>query len=125
MTRNYESQDLDGCVQLLIEAYNCEPWNNHWTEETGKRYLDEFALSRNFVGFVATEHEELVGAMFAHRKTWWTNDKVFVDELFIKPVFKAKAMARLYATWRGLWPFKGFSQTYIVDESLYARQDLL
>lgn len=31
------------------------------------------------------ESEEIVGAMFAHRKSWWTNDEIFVDELFIKP----------------------------------------
>ena len=31
------------------------------------------------------EADEIVGAMFAHRKTWWTNDEIFIDELFIKP----------------------------------------
>jgi aminoglycoside 6'-N-acetyltransferase I len=31
------------------------------------------------------EADEIVGVMFAHRKTCWTNDEIFIDELFIKP----------------------------------------
>lgn len=77
--------DIDMCVRLLIATYNPPPWNNHWTEETGKKYLAEFMSNNNFIGFVAVEDDEIVGAMFAHRKVWWTNDEIFIDELFIKP----------------------------------------
>lgn len=77
--------DIDMCVRLLIAAYNPPPWNNHWTEETGKKYLAEFMSNNKFIGFVAVEDDEIVGAMFAHRKVWWTNDEIFIDELFIKP----------------------------------------
>jgi aminoglycoside 6'-N-acetyltransferase I len=77
--------DLEACVNLLIEAYNPSPWNYHWTQETGKKYLSEFICNDNFIGYVLLESEEIIGAMLAHRKTWWTNDEIFVDELFIKP----------------------------------------
>jgi aminoglycoside 6'-N-acetyltransferase I len=77
--------DIEDCVNLLIEAYNPPPWNYHWTKETGKNYLAEFICNNNFISYVILESEEIVGAMFAHRKTWWTNDEIFVDELFIKP----------------------------------------
>ena len=77
--------DIDMCVRLLIATYNPPPWNNHWTEETGKKYLAEFMSNNKFIGFVAVEDDEIVGAMFAHRKVWWTNDEIFIDELFIKP----------------------------------------
>ena len=77
--------DINVCVVLLIAAYNPPPWNDHWTEETGKRYLSDFLASPNFIGYVIIESDEIVGALFAHRKTWWTNDEIFVDELFIRP----------------------------------------
>ena len=77
--------DIDACVTLLIEAYNPPPWNDHWTVETGKRYLSDFISNSNFIGYVVAESDEIVGAMFARRKVWWTNDEIFVDELFIKP----------------------------------------
>ncbi len=83
--RKLLSDDIDICVELLIATYNPPPWNNHWTEESGKKYLSEFISNNNFIGFVVVEEDEIVGAMFAHRKVWWTNDEIFIDELFIKP----------------------------------------
>jgi len=77
--------DIDACVKLLIATYNPPPWNNRWTEESGKKYLAEFMSNNNFIGFVLEEDNEIVGAMFAHRKVWWTNDEIYIDELFIKP----------------------------------------
>lgn len=85
MIREFQSDDIEKCVDLLIEAYNGEPWNCHWTVETAARYLNEFVSNDNFVGFVICNNEAVVGAMFMHRKTWWTNDELFVDELFITP----------------------------------------
>jgi aminoglycoside 6'-N-acetyltransferase I len=78
-------EDIDACVSILIATYNPPPWNDHWTEETGKRYLSDFVSNTNFIGYVLIESDEIVGAMFARRKIWWTNDEIFVDELFIKP----------------------------------------
>ena len=77
--------DIDTCVKMLIAAYNPPPWNDHWTEETGKKYLSDFISNSKFIGYVVIESDEIVGAMFAHRKPWWTNDEIFIDELFIKP----------------------------------------
>lgn len=77
-------EDIDVCVNMLIVAYNPPPWNEHWTKETGKKYLSDFISNSNFLGYVVVESDEIVGAMFAHRKTWWTNDEIFIDELFIR-----------------------------------------
>lgn len=77
--------DLETCAKLLIATYNPPPWNNHWTVESGKKYLSEFLSNTNFIGFVIEEDDEIMGAMFAHRKVWWTNDEIYIDELFIRP----------------------------------------
>jgi len=90
MIRPYQKEDLSGCVQLLMAAYNGEPWCNHWMEETGSRYLCEFTASRDFVGWVAMENDQLAGALFSHRQTWWTKDELYVNELFVHPDFQGK-----------------------------------
>lgn len=84
MIREIVESDIDSCAELLINAYNCEPWNNNWTQITANRYLHEFFNNINFIGYVYYEKDILVGAIFAHRRTWWTNDEIYVDELFIK-----------------------------------------
>lgn len=88
-------EDIDPCVNLLIAAYNPPPWNDHWTEKTGKKYLSDFIANSNFIGYVVTEADEIVGAMFAHRKTWWTNDEIFIDELFIRPDRQRRGYGKL------------------------------
>ncbi len=83
--REWEQDDGEACVRVLLDAYNREPWNNQWTRETAERYLGEFVSSKDFFGFVACrEGGEVVGAMFAHGKTWWTGDEAYVDELFVR-----------------------------------------
>ncbi len=84
--RELVPDDIEACVKILMEAYNPPPWNDHWTKETGLRYLSDFMSSSKFIGFAAIEESgEIAGAVFAHRKVWWTNDEIFVDELFIRP----------------------------------------
>lgn len=85
MIREFQPDDMENCARLLVAAYNGEPWNCHWTLETATRYLLEFVACPNFVGFVLCGQNEVLGAMFAHRKAWWTNDELFVDELYIAP----------------------------------------
>lgn len=51
--------------------------------------------SKDFIGFVAVECGEIAGAVFAHRKTWWTNDEIFVDELFVSPDHQGQGCGKL------------------------------
>ena len=88
--RPYQSGDLSGCVQLLMAAYNGDPWRNHWTEETATRYLQDFAQYKGFLGWVTLDNGQLTGALFGRRKVWWTNDELFVDELFVHPDHQGK-----------------------------------
>ena len=78
---------------LLMESYNVEPWGYNWTFGQAVEYLNEYFDRKRFVGFVLCEDDDIVGAMFGHSKTWWTDDLLYIDELFVSPQ-RAKA---------GLW----------------------
>ncbi len=128
MIREFHPDDLETCVHLLIEAYNGEPWNNHWTIETASRYLKEFVSNDKFVGFVICESEVVVGAMFAHRKTWWTNDELYVDELYISPGFQGKGYgerllshAEHYAKSEGLAGLTLLTNRYFPATAFYTK----
>jgi aminoglycoside 6'-N-acetyltransferase I len=128
MIREFHPDDMDTCVHLLIEAYNGEPWNNHWTIETATRYLNEFVSNDNFVGLVICENEAIVGAMFAHRKTWWTNDELFVDELYITPHLQRQGYgerllthAEGYAQSTGLAGLTLLTNRYFPAKAFYAK----
>lgn len=80
--------DLEQCSDLLIQAYNGEPWNNNWTTETAKKYLQEFMDSTRFIGFALLNDNNIIGAAFCHERTWWTNDELYIDELYISPNYQ-------------------------------------
>ena len=128
MIRAYNPGDLVDCVRLLIDAYNGEPWHNHWTPETAERYLSEFVSGNSFVGFVVCEGDSVVGAMFAHRKTWWTNDELFVDEFFIVPAHQRQGYgekllghAERYAKEVGLAGLTLLTNHYMPARTFYAK----
>lgn len=77
------TRDIDKCAAAYLKAYNCAPWNYRWTYENAKDYLLEYISSTQFVGFAFHEDDIIVGALFAHSKTWWTNRQLMVDEFFI------------------------------------------
>ena len=37
-----------------------------------------------FVGYVMVENGEILGALFAREKVWWSGSEVYVEELFVK-----------------------------------------
>jgi aminoglycoside 6'-N-acetyltransferase I len=90
MIRAFQPDDLQTCIRLFIETYSAEPWNNHWSPEAATRYLEEFMANKRFMGFVICDDASIIGALFAHRKTWWTNDELYVDELYIAPRFQGQ-----------------------------------
>lgn len=132
MIREYHPNDLLTCVDLLIEAYNYEPWNCHWTIETATRYLNEFVSNENFVGFVICEGTTIVGAIFAHRKTWWTKDELFVDEIFIAPRYQRQGYgtklldhAEGYARVEGLAGLTLLTDRNMPAAAFYVKHDYL
>lgn len=81
--KSLNRQDIRECAGLLIKSYNQPPWRYNWVQEKAEKYLGEYFDSKQFVGFTLFDEGEMTGAVFAHTKTWWTTDQVYIDELFI------------------------------------------
>ncbi len=85
MIRAMVESDIPQCAEILCAVYNNEMWQCHWTSETAAAYLADYFYASKFVGFVAEDDGEIVGALFAHEKIWWNNSELFIDEMFIRP----------------------------------------
>jgi GNAT superfamily N-acetyltransferase len=81
--RTLTKDDIADCARLLIKSYNQPPWRYNWTSEKAEPYLLEYFDSKQFVGFMLFDKGEMAGAVFAHTKTWWTTDQLYIDEIFI------------------------------------------
>ena len=76
-------QNIGDCTPVFLKAYNGPPWNYGWTAEKAEQYLAEYLGCTQFVGFVLYGEDQAVGAMLGHRKTWWTNQQLMIDEFFV------------------------------------------
>ncbi|MCL1842487.1 MAG: GNAT family N-acetyltransferase [Defluviitaleaceae bacterium] len=83
--KHFCAEDLPACCELYIKVFNNPPWNDKWTKETALRCLGDLAERKRFLGYTLWEDETLVGAIFAHAKTFYTGDEIYIDELFICP----------------------------------------
>lgn len=70
----------------------------------------------------------IVGALFAHRKTWWTNDELFVDEFYITPQRQRQgvgasllAHAEAYAKAEGLAGLTLLTNRYLPAKDFYEK----
>jgi aminoglycoside 6'-N-acetyltransferase I len=79
------TENLDDCIVVFLKSYNQPPWNYHWTYEKAKQYLSEYLECKQFIGFALYDQNQAVGAIFGHKKTWWTNQQLMIDEFFISP----------------------------------------
>ena len=83
--RQLTREDITGCAELITTAYNGPPWNFQWTVSRADKYLNELFDSARFAGFCISEDEKVAAALFGHVKTWWINDILMIDELFVSP----------------------------------------
>ena len=90
--RKMHIDDLPACAQILQSVYNNELWQARWTQETAEAYLADIFDMKKFVGYVAEDQGELVGAIFAREKVWWNNSEIFVEEMFVRPDMQGKGV---------------------------------
>jgi GNAT superfamily N-acetyltransferase len=76
---------LGACANLLVAAYNAEPWNDAWTPEKALEKLTCFYNSPKFLGWTATLDGQLVGACVGNIEPYYTGDYYYLKEMFVSP----------------------------------------
>ena len=84
MIREIRRSDIPACADILCSVYNNDLWRNRWEQATAIEYLTDFVCMAKFVGYVMVENGEILGALFAREKVWWSGSEVYVEELFVK-----------------------------------------
>lgn len=94
MVRKVSAEDIPTCAGILCSVYNNEMWGNHWQQAVAEEYLTDYFIMEKFVGYVMEENAEVLGAVFAHEKVWWSGSEVYVEELFVKPEHQGKGIGK-------------------------------
>lgn len=91
--KKIESHDvLESCAQILVDAYNGEPWNDNWTIEKALEKLCCFYNSPKFIGLQALVDGKLVGCCIGNIEPYYTGDYYYLKEMFVSPAFQKQGI---------------------------------
>ena len=87
-------QILYTCADILVEAYNAEPWNDNWTKEKAAEKLLCFYNSPKFIAWTATIDNKLLGCVIGNIEPYYTGDYYYLKEMFVAPKSQKKGMGK-------------------------------
>ena len=91
--KKFAVMDIDACVKVYKDVFSSDPWNDDWMSiDQVRNYFDELIKNPIFDGFVAYENSKLVAACFGHKRSWWTGNDFFIDELFVANQMQGKGI---------------------------------
>ena len=79
------AQMLDVCAELLVAAYNAEPWNDQWTKEVALDKLVCFYNSPKFMGWRVLHNGIAVGCCVGNIEPYFTGNYFYLKEMFVAP----------------------------------------
>jgi len=86
--------DFRKVCEVFMKAFN-ETWNDEWTIETARMYLQELLDNKRFVGFTAWENNSLIGFAFCHTRYNWRGDDMTIDLMGISPGYQRKGYGEM------------------------------
>ena len=57
---------LNDLVEVFIEAFNSEPWNDEWTIDSASKRLQQMIRCDGFYGLAAYSEDKLVGLILGN-----------------------------------------------------------
>ena len=78
-----------------MQTFNEPPWNDEWTIETARIYLQELLDNKRFFGFTAWENNSLIGFAFCHARYNWRGDDMDIDLMCVSPDYQHKSYGKM------------------------------
>lgn len=78
--RVMDREDIPRCAQLFCSAFNAEPWNDHWTDETATRRLTQFLDTPTSYGLVMEEDGVPIAFILGQREQYYDGPRFYIQE---------------------------------------------
>lgn len=69
--KDMQLSDLDYLIDMYIESFNSEPWNDKWTKETAYKRLHAMINVEDFYGLCAYKDKEICGMIIGCREQYY------------------------------------------------------
>ena len=83
---------LKACARIYAETFNDAPWHDKWDKESAYDRLNEIYETPRFLGMVAIEDDQVIGAVFGVLETWFKGHMYNLKEMFVMKETKGKGI---------------------------------
>lgn len=84
------SENLEPCIELYMNVFNSEPWNESWTYETAKERLTDLLNTPKFLGFLFHVDHNPVGFIAGNSKVSYQGLTFYLAELCVNNQLQGK-----------------------------------
>lgn len=84
MFKEIKREDLNELVDIYIEAFNGEPWNDNWTYETASKRLENMLDDSGFYGLKLIKDNEIVAFILGHEEQYYDGIMFNIKEFCVR-----------------------------------------
>lgn len=78
------SSNLNRCVDLFIETFSAEPWNDVYdSREQVVKFFENYMNNNYFVGYVLKQQEEIIALSLGEKKPWINGLEYYIDQFCV------------------------------------------
>lgn len=93
----FELSMLDKCVDLFIDTFSKEPWNDEYeSRDVVVDFIKNHYKNNYFLGYVAKMENEIVGLSIGFTKPWICGMEYYIDEFCIKYDLQNKGIGSVF-----------------------------
>lgn len=100
---NYTKLTKDNFTQMIaayITAFNCEPNNDEWTEESATRKWAQVLENLNFEGYMAwNDDNNLVGYIGGVHEVYFMGDTFLIEDFFVVNALQSTGVGSEIIRW--------------------------
>lgn len=84
--------DVAACVEIYIDAYSKEPWNEKYDYISVYQYIQKYLNLNSFLGFVLIMNDEIIGEILGLVMPTALSDYYRIEDFCISPKYQDKGI---------------------------------
>ncbi len=91
------SGNLNRCVDLFIETFSKEPWNDVYnSREQVVTFFENYRNNNYFLGYVLVKGEEVIALSLGERKPWIKGMEYYIDQFCVSREFQGNGIGSYF-----------------------------
>lgn len=92
-----EEKHINDCVDLFIDVFSKEPWNDVYESRNQViTFFENYLADNYFLGYVLINDGKLIGLCLGAKKPWINGMEYYIDQFCIDPEYQGQNIGGLF-----------------------------